>query len=71
MIRKYKENNFSTETVSTPHTSAQYDTYKTTKPKIDHLMKKIIDERKREKTNVIILVTVFLSIILIFYFFQQ
>ena len=68
MSSLYKENNFSTETVSTPHTSAQY---KTTKPKIDHLMKKIIDERKREKTNVIILVTVFLSIILIFYFFQQ
>ena len=71
MIQKYKENNFSTETVSTPHTSEQYSTYKATKPNIDHLMKRITDERKREKTNIIILGTIFLSIILIFYFFQQ
>ena len=71
MSSQYKENIFSTETVSTLHTSAQYDTYKTTKPKIDHLMKRITDKRKREKTNIKVLGVIFLSIILIFYFFQQ
>ena len=70
MNLKYKKNNFSKETVSTPHAAAQYNTYKTTKPNIDHLIKRIIDERKQEKKKFIILGTFFLSIILIFYFFQ-
>ena len=68
---KYKKNNFSTETVSTLQTESQYNIYKNTKPKIDHLIKRINDERKREKRNVITVGTVFLSTILTFYFFQQ
>jgi hypothetical protein len=71
VIKKYKENIFSTGKVSTLRTSAQYNTYKTTKPNIDYLMKRITDERKQEKTNITILGVIFLSIILIFYFFQQ
>jgi len=67
---KYKKNNFSTETVSTLQTESQYNIYKNTKPKIDHLIKRINDERKREKRNVITVGTVFLSTILTFYFFQ-
>ena len=70
MSLKYKKNNFSTETVSTLQTESQYNIYKNTKPKIDHLIKRINDERKREKRNVITVGTVFLSTILTFYFFQ-
>jgi len=67
---KYKVNNFSTETLYNPNTTAQHDRYKTTRPKIDHLMKRIIDDRKKEKKNFVVFGTFFLLIFLIFYFFQ-
>jgi dolichol kinase len=66
---QYKENNFSTERVSTLPTITQHNTYKKITPKIDQLMKRIIDERKQEKKNIMTLGIIFLSIILIFYFF--
>ena len=69
MSSKYKVNNFSTETLYNPNTTAQHDRYKTTRPKIDHLMKRIIDDRKREKKKIVAFGSVFLSIILIFNFF--
>ena len=68
MSLKYKENNFSIEKKLTSYTPAQNNTCKTTR--IDFLMKRIIAERKQEKTNIITLGTIILSIILIFYFFQ-
>tara|TARA_B110000467_G_C17994457_1_gene302067 strand:+ start:223 stop:435 length:213 start_codon:yes stop_codon:yes gene_type:complete len=70
MNLKYKENNFSIDSVSTPHTSAQYNTYKTAKPNIDRLIKRLIDEKKRgKKRSFIILGIIFFLIILMFYFF--
>ena len=69
MSSQYKENNFSTERVSTLRTITQHNTYKKITPKIDQLMKRIIDERKQEKKNIMTLGIIFLSIISIFYFF--
>ena len=71
MSSQYKENNFSTERVSTLSTITQHNTYKKITPKIDQLMKRIIDERKQEKKNILTLGIIFLSIISIFYFFQE
>ena len=70
MNLKYKVNNFSSETLYNPNTTAHHDTCKITKPKIDYLMKRIIDERKKEKKNFVVFGAVFLSIFLIFNFFQ-
>jgi|TARA_B110000914_G_C15215704_1_gene332792 Holliday junction resolvase RusA-like endonuclease len=70
MSLKFKANNFSIETAYNSNTTAQHNTYKTTKPKIDLLMKRIIDDRKREKKKIVAFGSVFLSIILIFNFFQ-
>jgi len=67
---KYKVNNFSSETLYNPNTTAHHSTRKITKPKIDHLMKRIIDDRKKGEKKFVIFGTVFLSIILIFHFFQ-
>ena len=42
------------------------------RPNIDHLIKRIINERRqRKKTNIISLGTALLSFTLIFYFFQN
>ena len=66
MNLKYKENNFSIDSVSTPHTSAQYNTYKTAKPNIDRLIKRLIDEKKRGKKRSFII----LGIIFFFNYFN-
>ena len=66
MSSQYKENSFSTEKALTQHSAA----YKTKIPKIDYLMKRIIDERKKVKRNILTLGIIFLSIIFIFNFFQ-
>jgi hypothetical protein len=69
MTTQLKENNFSIE--------GNKDPVKTPKPKperpnIDHLIKRILDERKRERKNTIFtLIAVFSSIILIVYFFSN
>jgi hypothetical protein len=68
MSSAYKENNFSTENPSTLQNSTKYNT---NRPNIDHLIKRIIVERRREKKNIITLGTVCFSIILIFYFAQH
>jgi hypothetical protein len=67
---KYKVNNFSSETLYNPITTAHHNTHEITKPKIGHLMKRIIDDRKKEKKNFAVFGTFFLSIFLIFNFFQ-
>ena len=71
MSSQYKENNFSTENFSTSHATTQNNLDKTKRPNIDHLIKKILVERRREKKNVISLIVFSLSLILIFYFFQN
>ena len=69
MSLQYKENNFSTENLSTSHATSQNNTDKTARPNIDHLIKRILVERRREKRNSMALGFLVLSIILIFYFF--
>jgi hypothetical protein len=72
MSSQYKENNFSTKGLSSSNISSQNEENLIAKPNIDHLIKRILDERKREKKNTILtLVAVFSSIILIVYFFSN
>ena len=49
MSSQYKDNIFSTEKFSISNTRTQNNINKTTKPNIDHLIKRILDEKKREK----------------------
>ena len=70
MSSQYKENKFSTENFLNRHSSSQNNIDDTVRPNIDHLIKRILVERRRGKKNSIILGTIFLSIILFFYFFQ-
>ena len=70
MSSQYKENNFSTESLSASHAANQNNIGKVVKPNIGHLTKKILVERKREKKITIALGVIFLSISLIFIFFQ-
>jgi hypothetical protein len=65
MSSAYKENNFSTENPSTLQNSTKNNT---SRPNIDHLIKRIIVERRREKKNIITFGAVCFSVILIFYF---
>ena len=69
MSSQYKKNNFSTENFSTPLTTSQNNIDKKARPNIDHLIKRIHIERRREKRNSMALGFLVLSIILIFYFF--
>jgi len=69
MSSQYKENNFSTESFSAPHTMTQNNTNKTVITNISHLKNKILVEKKREKKNIISLGVVVLSVILVFVFF--
>jgi hypothetical protein len=71
MSLQYKENNFSTENLSTSHATPQNNIAKTARPNIDHLIKRILVERRREKRKSMALGFLVLSIILIFYFFQN
>jgi|TARA_B110000211_G_C13854197_1_gene453530 hypothetical protein len=65
MSSAYKENNFSTENPSTLQNSTKYNT---NRPNIDHLIKRIIVERRREKKNIITFGAVCFLVILMFYF---
>ena len=70
MNQQYKKNNFSTENFSTPLTTSQNNIDKKARPNIDHLIKRILVERRREKRNFIALGFVILSIIVFFIFFK-
>ena len=70
MSSQYKENKFSTENLLTSHTSSQNNIDDTVRPNIDHLIKRILVERRRGKRNTLILGTVFFTIILILYIFN-
>jgi maltodextrin utilization protein YvdJ len=71
MSQQYKENNFSTENLSTSYAASQNKIDKTARPNIDHLIKRILIERRREKRKSMVLGFLVLSIISIFYFFQN
>ena len=70
MSSQYKENNFSTESLSASHTITQNNMSKVIKPNVGHLINKIVVERKREKKIAIVLGAIVLSISLIFIFSQ-
>ena len=71
MSLQYKKNNFSTEKFSTPHATSQNNIDKTPKPNINNLIKRILIERRQEKRNSMALGFLVLSIILLYYFFQN
>ena len=71
MSQQYKENNFSTENLSTSYAASQNKIDKTARPNIDHLIKRILIEKRREKRKSQALGFIALSIILIFYFVQN
>jgi len=70
MSSQYKENKFSTENFLNRHSSSQNNIDDTVRPNIDHLIKRILVERRRGKRNTLILGTVFFTIILILYIFN-
>tara|TARA_B100000780_G_C21097185_1_gene442554 strand:+ start:166 stop:381 length:216 start_codon:yes stop_codon:yes gene_type:complete len=71
MSSQYKENNFSTENFSTSHATTQNNLDKTKRPNIDHLIKKILVERRRERRNTLTLGFVILSVVVSIIFFQS
>ena len=72
MSSQYKENNFSPENLTSLDAASQKNINATKRPNIDHLIKRIINEkRKQKKINIISLSIVLLSFILILYFFQN
>ena len=71
MTSKYKKNNFSAKNSSTSLTEVQDYVDKSARPNIDHLIKKILDQRRQERKNVMTLGVVFFSIVSISYFFQN
>ena len=68
MTSQYKENNFSAENLSVSLIADKDKISTTMKPNIDHLIKRILIERKRERKKIITF-GVSLLIILIFYVF--
>jgi len=70
MSSQYKENNFSLENRSTSHNPFKKNTNETARPNIDDLIKRILNEKRRERRNTLTLGFVVLSLILIFFFFQ-
>ena len=68
MSSQYKDNIFSTENLSTSHARSQNNIDKTERPNIDHLMKRILVEKRREKRNSMAIVFLTLSTFSIFIF---
>ena len=68
MSTQYKENNFSTENLSTLRDKSQNNIDKIVRPNIDHLIKRILVERRREKIKSMAFGFLVLSIILMFIF---
>jgi len=68
MSSQYKENNFSTESFSALQAPAEN---KIIRPNINHLIKRILVERRRERIITIGLVAVCSSAILLLIFFQN
>ncbi len=68
MSSQYKNNIFSTENVPTSHAKSQNNIDKTKRPNIDHLIKRILVEKRREKRSFMALVFLVLSVFSIFIF---
>ena len=66
MSAQYKINKFSIESLSDEYARSQNNKDKTARPNIDHLIKKIFVERRRERKKSITLGAISLSIILFF-----
>ena len=66
MSSQYKENNFSTESVSSSNDETQNNINTTIRPDINYLIKRIHIQRRRERRNVIALIFFILSVVLIF-----
>ena len=72
MSSQYKENNFSPENSPSLDAASQKNINIIKRPNIDHLIKRIINEkRQQKKINIITLGAALLSFILILYFFQN
>ena len=69
MSSLYKENNFSTESLSTSHATVQNNINKTSKANIHHLIKRVNVEKRRERRVTMGLTFVCLSTLLAFIFF--
>jgi len=69
MSSLYKENNFSTESLSTSHVTVQNNINKTSKANIHHLIKRVNVEKRRERRVTMGLTVVCLSTLLAFIFF--
>ena len=64
MSSQYKENNFSTESPSILLSKDFNNINRTPKPNIDHLIKRILNERRKEqKKNFLIFASIFLIIV--------
>ena len=70
MSSQYKENNFSTKSISISTNIEENSINRIVKPNINNLIKRIHVERKREKKNITTLGVIFLLIVLTIYFFQ-
>ena len=62
MSSQYKENKFSTENLLTPPTSSQNNIDDTVRPNIDHLIKRILVERRKEERKNIFIFTLVLTV---------
>ena len=69
MSSQYKENIFSTESLPTSHAETQNNLNGKVRPNIDHLIKRILTEKRRERRKVLILGFIILSIILTLIFY--
>ena len=69
MSSLYKENNFSTESLSASHATVQNNINKTSKANIHHLIKRVNVEKRRERRVTMGLTVVCLSTLLAFIFF--
>jgi len=72
MSSQYKENNFSPENFPSLDAANQKNINITKRPNIDHLIKRIVNEkRQQKKINIITSGAVLFSFLLILYFFQN
>jgi len=71
MSTQYRENDFSLDNPSISQDKSQNNTDKIVRPNIDHLIKRILVERRQKERKSMALGFLLLSIILIFIFLKQ
>jgi len=64
---QYKNNNFSTEKLSTSQVKSQKNIGETARPNIDHLIKKLLVERRRVRNSRTLVFLVFVIIFIFLY----